>query len=236
MGHRPRSRGGTAASVRRTDSTRPPTTCSPSFGRPGTMAAEAGGIGCPPAQRHCPRCSPSRSPATRCSAPTGPSPIEVSGEMRRTQADFHQLVGEASSGDLHRRCEASGPAGRVVGGSTSWPLDYSAGPQPRDGPRRTCLSVSVPRPRSGRSVRGVVRRGHGGRGDRGGQDPAAVSVGELLRRTLRVDSADRGHRPDADLRRATPAQCARPVCGALQPEAAASIGGATSAAPGCDCP
>ena len=29
--------------------------------------------------------------------------IEVSGEMRRAQADFHQLVGEASSGDLRRR-------------------------------------------------------------------------------------------------------------------------------------
>ena len=29
--------------------------------------------------------------------------IEVSGEMRRAQADFHQLIGEASSGDLRRR-------------------------------------------------------------------------------------------------------------------------------------
>src|SRR5215218_3364517 len=59
---------------------------------------------------------------------------------------------------------------------------------------------------------------------------------ELLRRTLRVDGPHRGHRPDADLRRATPAQCARPVCGALQPAAAASIAAATSAAPERDCP
>ena len=28
--------------------------------------------------------------------------MEVSGEMRRAQADFHQLIGEASSGDLRR--------------------------------------------------------------------------------------------------------------------------------------
>ena len=29
--------------------------------------------------------------------------IDVSNEMRRAQADFHQLIGEASSGDLRRR-------------------------------------------------------------------------------------------------------------------------------------
>jgi len=51
-----------------------------------------------------------------------------------------------------------------------------------------------------------------------------------------VDRPHRGHRPDADLRRATPAQCPRPVCDALQPEAAASIAAATAAAPGRDCP
>ena len=45
-----------------------------------------------------------------------------------------------------------------------------------------------------------VRRGDGGRGHRGGQDPAPVSSGELLRRTLRPDRPNRGHRPDADLR------------------------------------
>ena len=86
----------------------------------------------------------------------------------------------------------------------------------RDGPRRARRPVSVPRPRSGRAVRGVVRRGAGGCGHRGGQDPAAVSAGELLRRTLRVDRPHRGHRPDADLRRAAPAPGACRVRRALQ--------------------
>ena len=35
-------------------------------------------------------------------------------------------------------------------------LDDAAGPQPRHGPRRPCRPASVPRPRSGRAVRGVV--------------------------------------------------------------------------------
>jgi hypothetical protein len=59
-------------------------------------------------------------------------------------------------------------------------------------------------------------------GYRGGQDPTAVSAGELLRRTLRVDGTHRTDRPDADLRGATPTQRARPIFGALQPAAAAS--------------
>jgi putative transposase len=37
-------------------------------------------------------------------------------------------------------------------------------------------------------------------GIRGGQDPAAVSAGELLRRTPGMDDPDRGRRPNADLR------------------------------------
>ena len=71
--------------------------------------------------------------------------------------------------------------------------------------------VPVPRPRSRRTVHGLVRRGAGRCGHRGGQDPAPVPAGELLRRTLRVDRPHRGHRPDADLRGATPPQRARPV-------------------------
>ncbi len=53
-------------------------------------------------------------------------------------------------------------------------------------------SVSLPRPRSRRSVRDFVRRGHGGRGCRGGQDSAAVrrkasrALNELL--TTALDS------------------------------------------------
>ena len=94
----------------------------------------------------------------------------------------------------------------------------------------------VPRPRPGRPVRGVLRRGHGGRGHRGGQDPAAVSTRELLRRTLRVDRLHRHHRPDADLRRAAAAPGACRVRRPLQPAATASIAEVTSAAPGRACP
>ena len=92
-------------------------------------------------------------------------------------------------------------------------LDYPAGPQPADGSRRPRRWVSVPGPRSGR-VRGVVRRGPGRRWEYGGQDPAAVSTRELLRRARRLDHPHRGHRPDADLRRTTPPQRARPILGA----------------------
>ena len=110
-------------------------------------------------------------------------------------------------------------------------LDHPAGPQPRHGPRRARRPVSVPRPRSGRPVHGIVRRGPGRRRHRGGQDPAAVSASELLRRTLRPDRADRGHRPHADLRRATPAAGACRVRRPLQRPAAASGTAAAAATP-----
>jgi Integrase core domain len=74
-------------------------------------------------------------------------------------------------------------------------LDHPAGAQPRDRSRRTCRTVSVPRARPGRAVHSVVRRGPGGRRARGGEDPAAVSAGELLRRrfvlTVRTEVTDR---------------------------------------------
>ena len=94
-----------------------------------------------------------------------------------------------------------------------------------------CCSVPVPRPRPGRSVRGVVRRGHGGRGYRGGQDSAAVSSRELLRRTLRVDRPHRGHRPDADLRPAAPTPGACRIRRPLQRSAAAPCAAVAAAAP-----
>ena len=56
-----------------------------------------------------------------------------------------------------------------------------------------------------------------GRGHRSGQDPAPLSTGELPCRTPRVDPADRGHRPDADLRRATPSLGTGHLRQALQP-------------------
>ena len=74
-------------------------------------------------------------------------------------------------------------------------------------------------------------------GHRGGQDPAAVSSGELLRRTFRANRPRRGHRSDAGLRRATPGQRPRPVFAAhYNQEAAASSAAAASATPGIICP
>ena len=121
-----------------------------------------------------------------------------------------------------------------VTGASRRALDHPAGPQPPDGPRRPRRPVPVPGPRSRRPVRGLVRRGAGGCGHRGDQDPAAVSAGELLRRTLRADRPHRAHRPDADLRRAAPAQGARSVRRALQHAAAASRAAAAPATPGID--
>src|SRR4051812_274034 len=49
-------------------------------------------------------------------------------------------------------------------------VDDTAGPQPPHGPRCRCCPVPVPRPRSGQSVRGRVRRGPRGRRHPGSQD------------------------------------------------------------------
>ena len=76
----------------------------------------------------------------------------------------------------------------------------------------------------------------GGCGYRGGQDPATVPAGELLRRTPRVDRPHRAHRPHADLRRAAPPPGARRVRRALQHAAAASSAAAASTTPGIACP
>ena len=83
----------------------------------------------------------------------------------------------------------------------------------------------------GRGSSGVVRRGLGGGGDRGGQDPAAVSADELLRGTLCADGADWGPRPDADLRRTAPAPGACRVRRPLQRAATASGAAIAAAAP-----
>jgi hypothetical protein len=56
------------------------------------------------------------------------------------------------------------------------------------------------------------RREACGCGHRGGQNPATVPTGELLRRTSRADRPHRVHRPHADLRRALPAPSACRVC------------------------
>jgi hypothetical protein len=62
--------------------------------------------------------------------------------------------------------------------------------------------------------------------------PPPVSAGELLRRALCVDGQNRGHRPDADLRRAAPAPGPCGVRRPLQRTAAASRAAVAAAAPG----
>jgi len=76
-------------------------------------------------------------------------------------------------------------------------------------------SVSGPGP--GRAVHRGVRRGARGRGDRGGEDPAAQPKSERLCRTMGAHSPGRGHRPDADRRAPAPACGLGRVRRALQP-------------------
>jgi len=66
--------------------------------------------------------------------------------------------------------------------------------------------------------------------------PPRCAPANCFRRTLRVDHPHRGHRPDADLRRAAPAPRACRVHRPLQPAATASIAEVTSAAPRRACP
>jgi len=69
-----------------------------------------------------------------------------------------------------------------------------------------------------------------GRRHRGGQDHAAVSAGELLRRTLRPDRPNRGLGPNADLRISAPPSGACRVRRALQHRASASSAAVVAAA------
>ncbi len=70
------------------------------------------------------------------------------------------------------------------------------------------------RPR--RAVHRIVRRGAGRRRYRGREDPTSKPLGERLYRTVCTHRPDRGHRPDAHLRRTTPAAGPGRIRGALQ--------------------
>jgi len=94
-----------------------------------------------------------------------------------------------------------------AGGEECSAISRARLPRPEDGTGQPAVDVGrVPREafdEPGRPVRTAFSTqtrcwpcGH-----RGGQDPSAVSAGEPLRRTLRVDRPHRGHRPDADFRR-----------------------------------
>ena len=92
-------------------------------------------------------------------------------------------------------------------------------------------TLPVPRPRPRRPVHRLVRCRPGRRRDRHREDPAALSAGELLRRTLRADRQNRAHRPHPDLRRAAPADRPRPVQRPLQRSAATSSASTSPATP-----
>ncbi|GIH97949.1 hypothetical protein Psi01_85790 [Planobispora siamensis] len=62
-----------------------------------------------------------------------------------------------------------------------------------------------------------------GAGAGGGQDPAAHTTGQLLRRTMGAHRTGRVHRPHADLRRTAPALGAHRVCRSLQRASAAPV-------------
>ena len=111
-----------------------------------------------------------------------------------------------SEGDLHVS-QTTSP--RAIAGRSCW---LSSGRCCRGRPPGRCCSQTV----TAFSART-------------GQDPAPVSTRELLRRTSRVDHPNRGHRPDADLRRAAPASGTCRVRVPLQRPAATS-GAATAAA------
>jgi hypothetical protein len=76
--------------------------------------------------------------------------------------------------------------------------------------------TSVDGPRPSRAVHSVIRHGPGRRRHRGREDSAPKPQGERLRGKVRAHRPHRGHRPDADLRKTTPADSPGRVPGPLQ--------------------
>ena len=95
-------------------------------------------------------------------------------------------------------------------------MDHPADPQPADGPRRSRRRLPVPGPGPRRSVHRSVRRGPDQGWYHGRENPASEPARELLCGTVRAHRPDRGHRPDADLRRTASAHNPRRVRGPLQ--------------------
>jgi len=107
--------------------------------------------------------------------------------------------------------------------------DHAADPQSPYRPRRSRRQLPVPGSRPRRAVHRIIRHGPGRRRYRGREDPASKPPGERLCRTVRTHRPDRGHRPDAHLRRTTPAAGPFRVRVALQ--RTAPITAASSARP-----
>jgi|GEM_PF-2839697 len=88
-------------------------------------------------------------------------------------------------------------------------VDHTADPEPPDGSRRSRRRFPIPGPRPGRAVHRVLRRSPGQRRYRSSEDPAQKPSREHLCGKVRTHRPDRGHRPAADLRPATSANCRR---------------------------
>ena len=98
------------------------------------------------------------------------------------------------------------PWGRLLPHTHSPTTVEPSPPRSDDVTDAAASSTSISRSRDVRRLSGTHRR-HAGIDC---PDSAAVSTGELLRRTLRADGADRGHRPDAASSRSG-------ICGGCSP-------------------
>ena len=92
----------------------------------------------------------------------------------------------------------------------------------RSNPGTDGRRLPVPGPRPGRAVHRIVRCGSSRRRYRSREDSVPKPQGERLCRTVRTHCPDGGHRPDADLRRTTPAAGPSRVRGARQRRATLS--------------
>ena len=109
-----------------------------------------------------------------------------------------------------------------------WCLDRPARPQFAHGPRRPDRLLPLPGPGPRRKVHRRLRRDLRQRGRDDGQDPAADVARELLCREMGPHRTSRVHRPDAHLRRTTPALSPQRVRRPLQQASPAPVPPATT--------